>query len=321
MKIGKLTNEQLDKLILSKLTHTRREVLIHPGIGVDCTAIDLGENIAIFSSDPITAAKTGIGRLTVNVCCNDAAAAGAEPVGLMVTLLLPPSVTEDEIEQLSNELLEAAKFANVDIVGGHTEVTDSVNRIVTCGTVIAKVKRGRVISPRGMRPGDSLIMTKSAGIEGVSIIVDCRDEIRAILSDEEITAAREFSNYTSVVPEGVFAASHGAVAMHDVTEGGILGAVWEMSQASGIGITLNRDSIPIHPITEKVCRHFGIDPLRLISSGSMLISCADGAEMLSGLKSIGVDAAIIGQASGHGVRFSTGEMIDPPGPDELYKAL
>lgn len=321
MKIGKLTNEQLDKLILSKLMRTRDEVLIRPGIGIDCTAIDLGDNIAVFSSDPITAAKTGAGRLTVNVCCNDAAAAGAEPVGLMVTLLLPPSITEAEIDQLADELLAAAKCANVDIVGGHTEITDSVSRIVTCGTVIAKVQRGRVISPSGMRPGDSLIMTKSAGIEGTSIIADCCDEIINVLSAEEIKTAKSFCELTSVVPEGVFAASHGAAAMHDVTEGGILGAVWEVSHASGVGITIHKEAIPIHPITEKICRHYGIDPLRLISSGSMLISCANGEEMVAGLMRIGINAAIIGQASGGDIRFSNGEAIEPPGADELYKIL
>ena len=138
MRIGKLSNEQLDKLILSKLRHTRDEVICAPSIGVDCTAVYLEHGLAVLSCDPITAAETGIGRLTVNVSCNDAAASGAEPIGLMVTFLLPHDITEEQICDLADELVEAAAASNVDIIGGHTEITPAVNRIVTCATVIAK---------------------------------------------------------------------------------------------------------------------------------------------------------------------------------------
>ena len=171
MRTGKLTNEQLDRLILSKLRHTRSEVVCAPSVGVDCTAVSM-EGLAVLSCDPITAAGTGLGRLTVNVSCNDAAASGAEPIGLMVTFLLPTRVTEEEIGALADELVSAAEAAGVDIIGGHTEVTPSVNRIVTCATVIAKPVSGRLITPKGVQPGDDIIITKHAGLEGAMIMAD-----------------------------------------------------------------------------------------------------------------------------------------------------
>ncbi len=321
MRVGKLTNEQLDRLILSKLKHTRKEVVLSPGIGVDCTAVDMGSRLSVLSSDPITAAKSRIGSLTVNVCCNDAAASGAEPIGLMVTLLLPPSVTEEEIDELSSELMAAAERANVDVIGGHTEITDSVTRIVTSTTVIAREGKNGIISPRGMREGDALIMTKHAGLEGANILADYIENVSAILTSEEAALAHSFAEQTSVVKEGLFAADNGATAMHDATEGGILGACWELSEASGVGLELFRDNIVVHPVTKKLCAAVGIDPLRLISSGCMLITCQNGDSMLNGLRELGIDAAIIGRAHGEGVRFSNGETIPPPDADEIYKVV
>lgn len=321
MRVGKLTNEQLDRLILSKLKHTRKEVVITPGIGVDCTAVDMGGRLTVLSSDPITAAQTGIGRLSVNVCCNDAAAAGAEPIGLMVTLLLPPEITEQEIAALTDEMLKAAEAANVDIIGGHTEITASVNRIITCSTVIAREGKNGTISPRGVKHGDYVIMTKHAGLEGANIIVDHLENVDDHLTKDEIDIAHSFSSQTNVVKEGLFAADHGATAMHDITEGGVLGAAWELYGASGVGIQLNKEAIPVHPVTEKLCKACQIDPLRLISSGSMLITCPNGDAMIEGLRNIGIDATIIGRAIGDGVHFEDGTEIEPPDADELYKVL
>lgn len=321
MRIGKLTNEQLDRLIISKLKHNRKEVVMAPGIGVDCTAVDIGDRLTVLSCDPITAAQSRIGSLSVNVCCNDAAAAGAEPIGLMLTLLLPPTVTEQEVSDLMDELIEAADNANVDVIGGHTEITNAVTRIVTCTTVIAREGKNGAISPRGMREGDYLIMTKHAGLEGANIIADCIDDVHSILTDDEIACAHSFAAQTNVVKEGMYAADHGATAMHDATEGGVLGASWEISDASGVGIVIDKDSIAVHPVTAKLCSAAGIDPLRLISSGCMLITCPNGEEMVEGLRNIGIDARIIGHAEGSGVRLTDGTAVEPPDADEIYKVV
>ena len=324
MRKGKLTNEQLDRLILSKLKHTRREVVCAPSIGVDCSAVDLSGGLAVLSCDPITAAETGIGRLTVNVSCNDAAASGAEPVGLMVTFLLPPSVTEEEIGALADELVSAAAAANVDIIGGHTEITPAVTRIVTCATVIAKPVGASLVTPKGMREGDDIVITKHAGLEGAIILADKLPEGQTVLTDTEMDEVHSFAALTTVVREGLYAARHGATAMHDVTEGGVLGALWEMSTASACGIQFDFNDIPVHPITKKLCEYYKIDVYKLISSGAMLISCPDGHALCEGLRGLGIEAHVIGRAvdKGFGGRVvsSCGRLVDPPEADEIYKA-
>ena len=322
MRTGKLTNEQLDRLILSKLRHTRDEVICAPSIGVDCTAVRLEDGIAVLSCDPITAAESGVGRLTVNVSCNDAAAAGAEPIGLMITLLLPPSVSEEEVGAVMDEIAEAAEHANVDIIGGHTEVTNAVTRIVTCATVIAKPVGRTLITPKGMHAGDDIIITKHAGLEGALLLAQKAPE--GLLTDEEMRAALGFADETNVVAEGLYAAAHGASAMHDVTEGGILGALWEISQASGIGIRFDKRLIPVHPVTEKLCGYFAVDPYKLISSGSMLIAAPNGKEIVEGLAALGIAAKIIGRAAADMPCIVIDEncsIVAPPEADEIYKVL
>lgn len=320
MRLGKLDNDALERVVLQKFHKVRPEVLTHPAIGADCATVDLKGDLAVLSADPITAAVSRLGLLTVHVNCNDAAAAGATPIGLMVTLLAPSFATEAEIEAVAEDLAGAALAANVDVMGGHTEVSDCVTRMVTCATVLARVGKNGLVSPAGMSPGDDIVMTKWAGMEGTAVIAaDFGADLR--LSEEEQARANTFYDAISVVPEGVFAAHSGATAMHDITEGGVLGAAWELACASGVGMTLFPEAIPVHPVTAKVCAAKGMDPLRLLGSGSMLIACQDGAALCRGLADIGVQAAVIGKAGerGTGVALADGTLVEPPQADELYK--
>lgn len=319
MRIGKLDNEVLNELILSKFPHFRKEVVCSPKIGVDCAAVQLGGRLAVMSTDPITAATEHIGALSVHINCNDAAAAGAEPVGLLVTLLVPPTATEADIAAIADELSAAAKAANVEVIGGHTEVTDAVTRIVTCTTVLAKAGEKGMLTPAGVKEGDAIVLTKWAGLEGSAIIAAEYANRLSTLDKAEIAEAKEYMNMVSVVKEGLFAYSAGAHAMHDVTEGGVLGAAWEMSESSAVGLEIDPDKVPFTSTTVKMCDELGIDKLRLLSSGSMIIACPDGEAMVNGLKSLGINATIIGKACGKGARFANGLPITPPGADELYK--
>lgn len=320
MRLGKLDNDELERLVLKKFKRTRPESLAVPEIGVDCAALDLGGDIAALSCDPITSASLAqLGRLSVHVSCNDAAAAGAEPVGLLVTLLAPPSISREDIGRIADDLAAAALDAGVDVLGGHTEVTDAVTRAVTNATVLARIPRGRMLP--GMQPGDALVMTKWAALEGSAIIAEDFPAVFSALDPAVRETALSFVRHLSVVPEGRYAAAHGATAMHDVTEGGILGAAWELGHAAGLRVVLDPARIPILPETRAICQAAGIDPLRLISSGSMLIACPDGEAMVRGLSQEGIPATVVGYAapSGQGLYTPQGEALAPPGADELYR--
>ncbi len=318
MKLGKLENSTLERLILDRFKKTRRESFGAPRIGMDCAMLDFDGDLIVCSCDPITSADAKhIGALSVHVNCNDAAAGGAEPVALLVTLLLPPSETEETVAMIAAELQEAAECAGVDVIGGHTEVTDAVTRVTTCTTVLARTPKEMMLC--GAKPGDAIVMTKWAGLEGTMLIAsDHADRIRS-LPDDLIGRAAKLSKHLSVVPESRIALQIGAHAMHDVTEGGVLGAVWELAAQSHCGAVVDRRAIPLLPETEAICRETGLDPYRLMASGSMLIACEYGAKMTNALNEAGIPAAVIGRITDGDFRFADGSPLDPPGPDELYR--
>ncbi len=325
MEIGKVPENVLKRAVFKQIHHRRQEVLLPPGVGEDCSVVEAGEGeVFIFSVDPITAVSKGAGKLAVHITANDLASSGAEPIGLMSSILLPPRTREKKLRELVQEMELACKELNIEIMGGHTEISDAVTRPVITVTGIGKAKKDAFISTSGLRPGDELVMTKWAGLEGTAIIAaEKKEKLLETLPAELVDTAVSFYQYLSVVPEASIAAKVGASAMHDVTEGGIFGALWEMGAASNVGITAELMKIPIRQETIEVCEVFDINPYRMMSSGSLLIGCANGNRMVRELEKHGILAAVIGRATDTNDRIieNTCEtrFLEPAGSDELYK--
>lgn len=327
MKSGKIPNEILNKIVLSKINKFRDDVILRPGIGEDCTAIDFGKYACVLSTDPITAAVNKVGQLSVHISCNDIASSGVEPIGLLVTILCPVGTSEAELEKVMEQVCSTASELNVEIIGGHTEVTPSVNQIIISTTCIGKAQANEIVSSSGAKPGDSVIMTKSAGLEGTAIIAnDFEHKLVNTISKEDLNYAKNFINSLSVVNEGVLAGKFGATSMHDITEGGILGAAWEIAEASGTGIIINQDNIPVDAVTNSICEALEINVLRLISSGCMLITCPDGEGLVKLLESNNIKATVVGTITANkneklliSKKEGTAQDIEPPTADELYK--
>ena len=327
MESGKVPNEILNKIVLGKIKNFRNDIILHPGIGEDCAAIDFEKYACVLSTDPITAATSDIGQLAVNISCNDVASSGVEPLGLMVTILCPVGTTEAELGNIMEQLCKTAAELNVEIIGGHTEVTPAVNKIVLSTTCIGKALKNEIVSSAGARPGDLVVITKSAGLEGTAIIAnDFESQLLGKLSKEDINLAKSFIKSISVVKEGVLAGKFGATSMHDITEGGVLGAAWEVAEASGTGIIINKDTIPVEAVTQSICEALDLNVLRLISSGSMFITCQDGEGLVKNLESNNIRATIIGSITANkneklliSKKDGTIKDIEPPSADELYK--
>lgn len=320
MRFGKLENSELESLILSKFKRVRPESLTVPRVGEDCASLDVAGDLVVLSMDPITSAgDKSLGLLSVHVNCNDAICMGAEPVGLLVTLLLPTDYPTEGIGPIADDLSAAAQIAHVDILGGHTEFTDAVTRPITCTCVVARMPRERKLP--GLAAGDELVMTKSAALEGTAILATEHGDQLTALSPALLREAESYFSLLSIVPEGKVALAHGAHAMHDVTEGGILGAAWEICYAAGLGLVLDTAAIPVSSATRSIAAAAGIDPLRLLGSGSLLIGCPDGNAMVEALRQAGIPSAVIGQVTEAGFRTADGAPIDPPREDALYDAF
>ncbi|MBQ4347524.1 MAG: AIR synthase family protein [Firmicutes bacterium] len=328
MKIGKVPADVLEELVISPLSGQnvrREEILVRPKTGEDCSLLDCGEEKLLISADPITGACEDIGFMALQVNCNDIAACGGEPVGIMLTVLLPPGTKREELEKISSGARKAAEELGIEIIGGHTEITDAVTRPVISGAVIGKTRKGKHIPAGGAKPGDCVIMTKWAALEGSAIIASEKQEkLNGKVAPEIIKKAQTFTDMISVLPESKIGFELGATAMHDTTEGGVLGALWELAEAAGLGLECYPEKIPVLPETREICAALNIDPLRLISSGSLLIAAKSSEKILLALKEAEINAAVIAEIkdaeSGRTLVFDNRrEELYPPDTDELYK--
>lgn len=328
MQVGKLTIDQLKELVFSNIKNKRKEVIVNPDVGADCAVIDFDNEICVMSTDPITGTSEEIGKLAVHITCNDIATTGVEPLGIMITIMAPEGTTEQEISKIMKDISNEARKLNVDIIGGHTEITTAVNRIIISTTGIGKAPKNKLDNMEKAQQGDLIVLTKGAGIEGTGIICfEKENELKNIYGEELIKEGKTLLNNISVVKEGIIAGKLGTTFMHDVTEGGILGAIWEICHLKKLGCEIHAEKINIHNSTEIICNHYNIDPLRLISSGSMIIGVKK--EKLSILEESfrkeKIEYSVIGELTNANSKllinkFGTHE-IEPPESDELYKVI
>lgn len=327
LRTGKVPENVLKRSIIKQIRNRRSEIIVGAGVGEDCAAIEISDDeIFVTSTDPITGTSHDIGALSVHVTANDIASSGAEVIGVMLSVLLPEGCEEEELKMIMQQVEEVCSDLNIQTVGGHTEVTPVVNQIVITTTGIGKVKKDKLVTTSGARPGDDVVVTKWIGLEGTSIIAkEKEDELLARFAPALVDRAKGFASMLSVVPDARIAAGVGVSAMHDVTEGGIFGALWEIAESSGCGLEIDLNDIPVKQETVEICEVFNINPYALISSGSMLITAPNGSDIVRELKKAGINAAVIGKVTkGNDRVIINGDekrFLEPPKSDELYKVV
>jgi hydrogenase maturation factor len=324
VRVGKVPPDLLTRLVYPHLGR-REEVLVRAKIGEDCAVIDYGDWVCVVTTDPITGATRNLGRIAVHVACNDLAATGADPVALLMNILLRDGTTAAELEDLMREVGEAAAAVGVEIAGGHTEVTAGIDRTIVTMTAIGRAPKNGYVTSSSARAGNVLVMTKAAGLEGTAILATDHAEFFAQrVGWESVHRAQRFLEEISVLPEGRLAVGAGATAMHDATEGGVVAACLEMALASGLGVEMFADRVVVRPETQAICDAVRIDPLGLISSGALLIATAEPRQTLLALEDAGIAAAEIGRFIERGAWLVAGcqrRPLEPYPTDELWRAL
>lgn len=316
--IGKLTPDELRECVLSVIKKRRKEVVKGSASGCDSAALRTDE-LLLLTTDPITGGADYCGKLAVHVCCNDIAAAGGEPMAILVTVLAPENAGLSDIKRVMTDVERESEKLNVEVIGGHSEFTDAVNRTVVSATVVGIKSRNFRFVP--FEKGQSVMVTKTLGLEGTSVIAESFAE-RVRLSDEELAEAKSAGNSLSVVADGRASVESGAeiAAMHDITEGGVLGALCEVLDGSGFGAEIDIDSAPVLAVTKKICAQLSLDPYRLLSSGSMLIVTSEPEKVEKALSGKGIASSVIGKITdGKGVFVNGRSEAVSVKPDEIYK--
>jgi hydrogenase expression/formation protein HypE len=320
--IGKLDPDTLDR-VLEQTGATSDDLLTGAAYGEDAAAIDLGDGeTLVVSSDPISLAADRAGTLGVYVACNDVAASGADPEFLTNVIFLPEK-DEETLTTLTDQLDAAADDLGVTIVGGHTEYVPALARPLLSLTAFGRTDHH--VPTGGAQPGDSVLLTKGAAIEGTGILAtDFAAEARAAGVDRSILdRAAGFFEEISIHPEakrlrGV------ATAMHDPTEGGVITGCVELAAASGVDLAVERDAIPVRSETAPICEALGVDPLRIFGSGALLATVPPGVvdTALDALDGAETEASVIGEVqepvNGDGALVLDGERIAAAPTDQLY---
>jgi hydrogenase maturation factor len=327
MQIGKIPETILKRSVLKQIRHRREEVLVGPAVGEDCSIISLNDDeVIVLSTDPITGTVQDIGTLAVHITANDIASSGADVIGIMLTILLPEDTKEAELKDMMRDIDKICDRLQIEVLGGHTEVTKAVNQPIVTVTGIGKMKKANMIKTSGAKPGQEIVMTKWAGLEGTAIIAKAKEqELLTKYSASFINEAKKMIDHISVVPEARIAMRLGVSSMHDVTEGGIFGALWEIGAASKVGLEVDLQKIILKQETVEICEFFDLNPYMLISSGCMLIVCDNANLLVDRLKEEGITAAVIGRITEGNDRIVINKdehrYLEPPKTDELYKVM
>ena len=272
-------------------------LVLGPGIGRDTAVVRLGKKLVVLTADPVTGTTKHIGEHSVHINANDIAATGAKPVWYVCTLLLPPGTSEKALARIMSGIDQASRSLGITVAGGHTEVTRGLDRPLIAGFMVGEIG-GKVLSSANMRVGDWILMTKTAGIEGTAILASEYLTRLTGMKRETIRKAQSLAKHISIVEEAMgISKIAGVHALHDPTEGGVLNGLWELAEASGLGIEVWADRIPLATETSKICSELHLDPLKLMSSGCLLVAVGPNSagRVMKSLRNRGIKVSEVGR--------------------------
>ena len=329
MKTGKVSESILKRSVIKQIKVNKDKILSGPGVGLDCGALELNHGeIAVMSTAPVSGTAKDIGGHALLSVANNLAASGADPIGIMMTVLLPPKTEEAVLRDLVKSVADQAKVCGMAVLGGHTETMEAVLTPVISITGVGKVRKDRMLNAAGARPGHEIIMTKYAGLAGTAELAkEKEDELTTRYPLSFIREAQDLLTMYSVTREAEVAREFDVAAMHDISECGLFGALWELAAASKVGLEIELSKVPIRQQTVEVCEFYDLNPYMLRSGGSLLIVAERGSDIVDALHNDGIEAAVIGRIREDNDKIVIyGEdretrFLEPPRRDEIYKIL
>lgn len=336
MKTGRVTENVLKRSILRQIKTKRREVLCGAGIGEDCALFSFGGDPFDDSSVILSCVQEGarpVSSIFIK-CANILASRGGEAVAAALSILLPPDSEEQTLKEMMAEAEQTCRELHIQIVQAQARVTAAVRgplmTVTAYGVAAAKTEHdmseAAYHTVKAACPGQDIVVSKWIGLEGTAILArrfeeSLRERYPAWLSE----TAAGFDRYLSTVPEAAVATQSDVCVLHNVSEGGILAALWELAEGAGVGLTIDLKKLPVRQETVEVCNHCNVNPYELLSGGCLLMTCADGAELVRALEAAQIPAVIVGKVTDSKDRLILNEdevrYLDRPQEDSIYQVM
>ncbi|MCM1245000.1 MAG: AIR synthase family protein [Roseburia sp.] len=299
MRTGKVKASILKRSVFKKIRYKSADVLSCPSAGMDAARLRPADNrLLVCSVNPVTGCAETVGEQAFYRMANDIAAAGAEPSGMLINILLPEGSKESELKNIMEQIGGLAEEYKVDILGGHTEVSPVVSAPLLSVTGMGYAEDGVPVDSSRLVPGMEIVMTKWAGASGAAYLAyEKRKILESRFSHAFLEEAAGFLKQSGCVRDARLAKSVGAAAMHNASADGVFGALWEFGEASGTGFTVDLKKIPIRQETVEICEFFDLNPYMLPSEGVLLAGTTDGKKLVAEYEKAGIAAAVIGTVS------------------------
>ena len=297
MRPGKFSESVLKRSVLKQIKTKREEINRGADVGEDCAffSFDKKEGTLLTTAPIIVDAYENIG-FQLAAIVNNVAAAGGEPVGVMVSAILPDKILESVVQRLSGEMERACHKLNLQIAGGNTVICKEVSKPILNITVVGKKDVGEHRNFHEYKVGQDILLTKYAGLGGTAILSEIeRGRLEEKLPMYIVENGIQLGEMISVLPESRIAMEIGTTGMHDVSRGGIFSALWELAEKGNVGIEVDLKKIPIRQETIEICEILGVNPYELYGAGALVIVSDKGNQLLYELEKQQIPAAIIGK--------------------------
>lgn len=335
MKLGKVSEACLKRSVLRQIRTKREEVLSGAGVGEDCAIFSFsrGEFSAACVQEAAVAVKADMGSpepvmtmaQLIQKGANNLAAGGAEPVAAMIALLLPENAEEPLVKALMAEAEAKCGELSMQIAGGQTRISSAVTMPVATVTCFGRLWNGALPGAKA-KPGQAVVISKWIGLQGTALLANqYREKLLSRYPAYLVEEAEDFDRYLSVIQEAATAVKSGVCTMHDVSEGGIFGALWELAERSGVGLTIDMKKLPLRQETVEVCECCNVNPYTLLSGGCLLMTAKDGPGLAEALAAEHIPAVIVGRVTDSRDRILINEdevrYMDRPQNDEIFRQL
>lgn len=325
MKVGNVSQTVLRRSILKQLHTKREESIIQPSVEEMCAAIRIEEDEqVVFTNTSLFGDEKDLAVFAMAHVLNDLWTRGAEPIGVNISILLPPHAYESRLKSMISYAEEVAEGQRIQILNAKAEVSPVLSKsLVTVFGIGKEKKEGLFQSSMGMA-GQDVVLTNWIGLEGMlRILREKKEELSKRFVPAFLHQIEEQQQYLLAGDELRIAKEFGVSAMHQITEGGILAALWNLTEASGTGIDVDLKKIAIKQETIEVCEHFHLNPYQMTSAGSILLVTHDGEGLVSRLEKNGKKATVIGRLTDRNEKVIWNDtekrFIDRPAQDELLK--